>query len=177
MRRWTVGVIAVLAIGFASLVLLSAYAQSASVSIVARTAYGHISVYGDERVGEITEVDVWVNWHKGEAATLVRLDGIPGWKTTRFAATGYESREFCDDDNVPEAIRLGPGSVVWGTGNLWPGASCVVRLFLIPTVPGTYKIHAHFIAGPWTNLRHLRSLTRVESDIRVTVAPWWGVQL
>lgn len=171
MRRWIVGVIIIVGISIASASLFSALAQSAYISISARPAYGSISVHGDERVGQITELDVHVDWHKAATSTLVRLDDIAGWKTTHFGPDGYESREFCDEDNVPEATRLGPGSVVWGTGNLWRGASCNLRLFLIPTVPGTYVIRAHFIAGTWPRLLNFRTMKGSETNLRLTVAP------
>lgn len=173
MSRWIIGVIAVLGIGIASLVIISAYTRSAHVSIAARPSYGSISLHGDERVGQITEVDVHVDWHEAAASTSVRLDGIAGWKTTRFGPDGYESRAFCDDDNVPEATRLRSGSVVWGTGSLWPGASCDIRLFLIPTGPGTYTIRAHFLAAPKGSALDTRTVERVDAVLPVTVAPRW----
>jgi len=88
------------------------------------------------RTGAVGELRVMANWEQRyPIVTLVRVDGVAGWRGRLFGPGGYESRLFCDEDNPAVVIARRPGSIVWATGNLWDGAGCEARLFFTANEP------------------------------------------
>jgi len=152
----------IIALGTIVLLLTPAHA-------LAHRSYVHISLAKHQRVGRIAEIDVHVHWYGAAATTLLVVDGIPGWKTTLFGPYGYESRDFCDEDNPPQRTILGRGKTEWAIGRLWTGAACSARLFLVPNTPGTYAIHARFLLGTGGTILPHYPVNGLETTFRVTV--------
>lgn len=99
------------------------------------------------QAGTIVEVRVAASW-SGPApiSTSLRLDGIADVTPLQFGPDGYESREYCDEDNGDPIAERSRTSITWSTGGLWSGASCEVRLFFTPLQPGRYVARIHFLS-------------------------------
>lgn len=137
----------------------------------AGSAVVSITMPANRLVGQSAEVRVHVSWVQARSTnTLVRIDGVKGWRPSRFGPDGYESRAFCDDDNPVQPILRTRQSIGWLTGNLWPGASCDLRLFLVPEKIGKYRVRIHFITGtPQYLIKHAATARGTEETFRVMV--------
>jgi hypothetical protein len=124
------------------------------------------------QAGRVSELRVHESWPRAGRAfiSLIRLDGIRDWTGTAFGADGYDSRMFCDEDNVARVVSQTGKSIVWATGTVG-SEECEVRLFFVPHRAGTFLARVHFLTGPIYTTLTQRALTAHgrETDVSVKV--------